>query len=689
MRPKKNADPLGHGRLLDAWVPPAKAGEALGCFATTFTFQSKFFETECLGRMLQLECDPDTGGASYLIEREEKMARLMSACVVVDRTHARGQRSLRWDLVPFRTKTGILHAKLSILLWQNCARVIVASANLTEHGYRQNLEVFTVWDFHAEGVVPPELFSAAADFADDVLNHCREKVPGGSPALERSRDFIVEARRRVREWLPDSGTTPKLKTTLVPLTPKSTSVFEQLKELWPRGSPADTLSILSPFFDQGPVNKPAKAAWDLLRQREKGAEILFSVVAEPVQVSGKLMVHAPATLVESLPDKEREARILFKQIKMPVGRALHAKSLWIENRDYFLHCIGSSNFTSAGLGIGGVRNWELNVASWARVDNRDEFRARSAAWPELEKQRIDTENVCWSPAPDIEDQADLLAPLLPDWCGSAIYLMKEGGQATLELSMAETPPVGWAILDETGTRTLLTPEAWVAGSAKGQIQIPWPDARPPTELLVRIPGQPGECRWPVEVRAFSDLPPPQELRDLSLEQLMAILTSALPLHRILQKLLRLNSDEPAPAEPATVLDALKRFAHEKEKHLLERTRRFSLAMAGMRRRLEAPIPSEEYLQWRLFGPVGVTKVAAAILKEAGADGEKAFLLGELALELSQVQPVSDPACVAPSRVRKAIGDIVADFEQQAAPLLKGTEDGLKKYVGSALRKARS
>ncbi len=327
------------------------------------------------------------------------------------------------------------------------------------------------------------------------------------------------------------------------------------------------------------------------------------------------------------------------------------------------------------------------------MDNRDEFRARSAAWPELEKQRIDTENVSWSPAPDMEDQADLLTPLLPDWCGSAIYLMKEGGQATLELSMAETPPPAWTIFDETGTRTLLTPETWTAGSAKGQIQIPWPDARPPTELLVHVSGQPGECRWPVEVRAFSDLPPPQELRDLSLEQLMAILTSALPLHRILQKLLRLNSDEPAPAEATAeataVLDALKRFAHEKEKHLLERTRRFSLAMAGMRQRLETPIPSEEYLQWRLLGPVGVTKVAAAILKEAGADGEKAFLLGELALELSQVQPVSDPACVAPSRVRNAIRDIVADFEKQAAPLLIGTEDGLKKYVGSALRKARS
>jgi hypothetical protein len=191
----------------------------------------------------------------------------------------------------------------------------------------------------------------------------------------------------------------------------------------------------------------------------------------------------------------------------------------------------------------------------------------------------------------------------------------------------------------------------------------------------------------VEVRAFSDLPPPQELRDLTLEQLLEILTSALPLHRCLQKIWRQNSDEAAPSEPAVVLDPLRRFS--RSTHLLERTRRFSLAMTGMRERLESPIPSEEYLQWRLHGPVGVTKVAAAILKEAGSDGEKAFLLGELALELSQVQPKTEPGFLAKKKIQEAIRVIVADFEKQAAPLLMATETGLQDYVRSALKKART
>jgi HKD family nuclease len=686
MRRKKTADPVGYGRLLDAWIPPAKAGEAFGCFATTFTFHASFFETECVGRMLQLECDPDTSGAAYLVEREEKMARLKSACVVVDRAHARGQRSLRWDLIPFRTNVGILHAKLSILLWQHHARVIVASANLTENGYRQNLEVFTVWDFHQGGSFPAELFGAATDFASDVLAQCESQNQGKSPAWDRSREFLTAARRRVSSWLPADSSTPRLRSALVPVTPASLPVFDQLINLWPSASRPGSLFVLSPFFDQAPKNAPATLAWDMLRQRGD-AEILYSVVAESIRASEKLLVHAPASLAKSLPVGGPNAKIAFERIEMPENRALHAKSLWLENTEHFLHLIGSSNFTSAGLGIGANRNWELNVASWARLDNREEFSPRNAAWPERESEPIDPKEVDWEPYANLEDDSDPKAPLLPNWCGSAVYFLKPDGQAALELNIGDNPPEEWSILDGTGTRPLLTAGDWRLTASPSRVELSWPDDRPPTELAVRVAGLPGEARWPVEVRSFADLPPPQELRDLTLEQLLHILTSALPLHRCLQKRWRQHSDEATPAVPAVTLDPLRRF--QRDTHLLERTRRFSLAMTGMRQRLENPIPSEEYLQWRLHGPVGVAKVAAAILKEAGSDGEKAFLLGELALELSQVQSKSEPGFLSKKRIQEAIATMVIDFEKQAAPLLDSTETDLQDYVRTALKKARA
>jgi hypothetical protein len=35
-----------------------------------------------------------------------------------------------------------------LLHWQNLVRLIIASANLTEDGYRRNLEVFGVLDYY-------------------------------------------------------------------------------------------------------------------------------------------------------------------------------------------------------------------------------------------------------------------------------------------------------------------------------------------------------------------------------------------------------------------------------------------------------------------------------------------------------------------------------------------------------------
>jgi len=54
----------------------------------------------CLTRFAHVESDPQEDGPAYLIEREEKLAGLACAAVLVDQHHCKGSRSLRWDLVP-------------------------------------------------------------------------------------------------------------------------------------------------------------------------------------------------------------------------------------------------------------------------------------------------------------------------------------------------------------------------------------------------------------------------------------------------------------------------------------------------------------------------------------------------------------------------------------------------------------
>ena len=127
---------------LDLWQAPEGTGEPLICLPTTFTFDAQFFEVECLGRFLRMDTHPsETEAVGYLIEREEKLASVR-ACVFADRRHAQTKESLRWDVMPVVVPWAAQHAKLSVLCWADYVRVIIGSGNLTEPGYRKNLEVF-------------------------------------------------------------------------------------------------------------------------------------------------------------------------------------------------------------------------------------------------------------------------------------------------------------------------------------------------------------------------------------------------------------------------------------------------------------------------------------------------------------------------------------------------------------------
>lgn len=94
---KRKAATPGLARILDAWVPPSDAGSPIGCFATSFTFDSVFFEEQCLARFAGIR----SGSSSYdvlewIIEREERLSQI-KAVALIDKIHCRGPRSPRWD----------------------------------------------------------------------------------------------------------------------------------------------------------------------------------------------------------------------------------------------------------------------------------------------------------------------------------------------------------------------------------------------------------------------------------------------------------------------------------------------------------------------------------------------------------------------------------------------------------------
>jgi hypothetical protein len=674
----------GYGKIFDAWTPPEDAGEPVGCVATSFTFSPVLFEEECLSRFLQLESDAREDGPAYLVEREEKLSQLVCAAALVDQHHARGVRSLRWDLLPARMPRGILHAKVALLLWRCRARLIVASANLSEDGYRRNHEVFGALDYFNGGTVP---FSALDDVLDFLREAARYAVLADShtsPAVKRWEMFLDCVAAATRDW--GASETPrslaKPRVFVVATGPARESVFSQLQKQWPSNSPPAVAAVVSPFFDPpGAVNAPARELWTLLKQRG-AATVEFQLTAEEVPGEQALLVHAPEALLAAQPANRAGTATVIQRLKLEEGRALHAKSLWLENDAVALLLMGSSNFTSAGLGLGETKNLEANLAYTVGWQNKEVADALCDACLPVEEIPDDIE-LRWQPRLDEgEDSALASFVTLPTAFGEANFGCDEMQRGFVQFTFNAAPPAGWLLYVEDERETFLTEDEWIVKGRPMQFCVAWSRDRAPSGFRVSWAGSDGAAWWPINVLNSAALPPPAELKDLPLDVLIEILTSARPLHQALQRWLR---RQPARRqdEAVTALDPHKRV--DTSGFLLQRTRRVSDALRALRQRLERPVVSEQALAWRLRGPVGVLALAQAISKEAHSEEERGFLLTELCLELGRVRPQTPPGSLSAERIHTALREVMAEIRETISTEALAGLPALAAYTQAAFK----
>jgi len=683
MKQRDDAKP-GHGRILEAWEPPDEAGEPLGCVATTFTFEPHFFEEECLARFLALETAPEDG-AAYLIEREEKLAQLACAAVLVDQHHARGMRHLRWDLLAARIPGAILHAKVALLLWSRCARLIVASANLTETGYRRNHEVFGVLDYFEGSEAPLSVLEDIVGFLRRAVAFTAADPANPGPAVSRWNTFLEQVQNRCRRWgarQPPRGLS-KTRVFAVTTGPDRPNAFRQLDRIWPASSPPAEAFVVSPFFDPpGIPNRPARELWGLLRRR--GAPtVQFEVTAEDVP-GGGLLLHAPDSLLKAQP-RDGEAQTQFRRLKLEDNRPLHAKCLWLQNRDWVLYQMGSSNFTAAGLGLGKTPNLEANlVYAVSPARNRKAADALRHAW--LESLEVKGKPRFLRQPLDNREDAPLAEDIvLPAAFGEAIFGSDKPGEARVELTFLKTPPAGWRVLLEDKDEVFYDEARWRKAGSPRSVQLPWPAQRPPSAFRVGWRGSKGFAWWPVNARDATSLPPPDELRELSLDDLIEILGSARPLHRVLRSFLKRRRMQDGNSPPPH-LDPHKRV--DTSSFLLQRTRRLSWALAALRERLSQPVPSREALEWRLRGHCGVMALVHAVLSEDRPAPEKAFLLTEIAVELARVVPQHAPGCLSRHAVRAALRECIREIQRRIQADGLRSVPPMKRYVNQAFREAR-
>ena len=684
-----------NAKLLIAWTPPDGAGQAVGCLATTYTFSPVFFEEECLSRFLQMQSDAIEDGPVYIIEREEKLSEIQCVSVLVDASHCKGDRSLRWDLLDARVPHAILHAKISLLCWRNLVRVVIGSANLTEDGFRRNREIYGVIDYQPGGDAPRAFLNAIVDYLREAVGYAVSGEDEPVPAIRRWTVLLETVLAYSRHW----DTTPSAagkKAVLIDaiLTgPGRPSAFEQFAALWPEGAPPSDAVVTSPFFDSpGSPNRPAQEPWALLKKRG-AARVIYNLTAEDIPNEPALFLHAPREIITAQPQGRPGVETLLKRLDdssdkddTPLRRPLHLKSYLFSGSDWYAYMIGSGNFTTKGLGLSTYSNLEANVLY--RVSNSGNPKALKQLQASVPQGAVIDKNLQlkWQPKSEQgEDAPEELMVVIPEAFGAAIY-SNEGQAQTVELHIHGTPPSGWRLYRQPDLAAIFYDEVrWSAEGKPKKIPLTWDQSAPPSGFEVAWRDGTGRAWWPINIDRPASLPPPAELRDLPLDVLVSILTSARPLHQVLSTWLKKKGKIPTSGPIVDPYNPHKNV--DTSGFLLQKTYRVTSALAGLRSKLARPVSSQDALHWRLGGPVGVDAVAQAIAKEARNPDEKAFLLTELALEISRVLPCSAPGCLPEDQIIKEIQERIRGLKEQVFGCLPNASQGLKNYIDSAFKEA--
>jgi len=670
-------------KLLNYWNPPASSGEPVGCMTTSFTFDSEFFEEECISRFLQMDTDPKEDGPLYLIEREEKLAQVEPISVIVDEAHCRGKRSLRWDLISFRSSS-LLHSKITILVWANHVRIIIGSGNLTPNGYRINKEIFGVYNFNSKMGVDQKALTQSLSF----FNLLFDQLNDNNPAVKRALSFIEKIPLLTKEW--DKQRIKKGVERKILMTG---SGFKNLlshlnQEVKKKGETIQEAHIVSPFYvDPGAQNPAIKYLGRIFSNKDESIISWYGRIDVDTEQNNKLF-YGPSSLKEDALEqgikKVRFYGIIEKDVNdknQEVFRPLHLKSIWLESPNYVFYSIGSSNFTTNGLGISKRPNFESNVLYIInKTSAKKIYKDIKGSFPK--STYLGRKVTFCEDLKNVDQRKTDDAVILPSFFNMALY-DRDGDRTFLKLSfnLKEKNSLSWKILDE-GKKVVFTSDEWFMNKHPESYKIEWHQTFIPSDLTVKIEDD-KEYRWSVIAMDSSVLPIPDDLGDLDLEILIQLLATNKPLHHAMRKWLK-KTDQGLELQTKELLNP-----HDKvdvSSFLLRRTRKISYAFSMLRTHMERPFYTKATLHWRFYGPVGVFALSKAILKEAKSEEEKIFLIVELCLELSQINIATGNGCLSKDVVGNEIKKLIRELRKKSRSI-QNKNSMIKEYATAAFNKS--
>jgi len=322
-------------------------------------------------------------------------------------------------------------------------------------------------------------------------------------------------------------------------------------------------------------------------------------------------------------------------------RYWHAKMMALFDDSYSALMIGSSNFTSAGMGVGEHRNAEANLLT---IADRAHFGrgagALQAVWPEMTAV-ADLDAAEWlgaRAADDEEERGD--AARLPAGFVSATYRAGDDRLVTLRLDPSALPGQ-WSIhACGQDTHDLLVSAEWDERGCQEVVELRWAALQPPQTLQVRWDGF--SAVLPLNVEDSRELPPPDSLEGMTADDMLWILAASDPGAAIrfwARRMRPVDEDDGGLDEAVPVdLDPLRRY--DLRATFLHRIRHRARVLAELRANLERPVWSRQALDWRLRGMIGIAPLAERLLRELlegkAPPGEALLTLADFLIVLSEV-----------------------------------------------------
>ena len=237
----------------------------MGAVFCTYTLDPRFFEEKILTALLDIRSDPQEQVSRYLEEARARLRELPLICIA-DKSMYRGGHRLPFDLLLFKGRT--FHPKLSLILFERQARLMIGSGNLTEQGYGGNSEIFQCVNLIYDNREDRAILDSVDKFFKRIANSMHN--PGKQ---------LPEFHKQLKRLCPNISDIQESKDINFLHTETSTPLLEQFLSLIPEPHEITRVGLIAPFYEEDNSQMETSVLVSLkdFADKRKKRKLLFEV----------------------------------------------------------------------------------------------------------------------------------------------------------------------------------------------------------------------------------------------------------------------------------------------------------------------------------------------------------------------------------------------------------------------------